>query len=222
MTYVAKDEAKAVTQTDILRELVKVIDGGLKCVSLETLDQTFEAPRNRIATRVSLLTGQGYVRSYTMGCYVPTAAGRKLIANGGEVKPGPRQGIQHKPRETDTHTLRARLWRAMILLQRATVSELVQRAATAEDANPIEACRRYISHLCRAEYLVKLPRRKKGTSPTSNGEVVYWLKQSNGRLPPRVRKKRGEAGMYDPNNDSWRPFVSTQATPKAQKRGVAA
>lgn len=211
MTYVAKDSDMALTQTDVLRHLVKVIEGGKSFVSLDELDAEITAPRNRIATRVGGLMGQGLARSHGVGQYIPTAKGKQLIADGGEVKSGPRKGVRHKPRATDTNSQRARLWRAIITLKRFTVSEIVVRAAQPQDKNPMDSARRYVNHLNRAEYLVELPRRQKDGKSTSNGEKVFWLKESFGRLPPRVRKaKDGTPGMFDPNNEAYRPFTVTE------------
>ncbi|MBL4870063.1 MAG: hypothetical protein JKX72_03815 [Robiginitomaculum sp.] len=220
MTFTVQPDGHSLSQTDVLRELIKVVDGGKACARLDELDQTFDVPRNRIATRISGLMGRGLARSSRMGCYAPTASGRALIASGGSVKSGPKKGFKRTPRAIPKKTLQARLWRSILVLKRATVSEIVQRAAVENDANPIPSCRRYVANLARAGYLIKLPRRKKGGAPTSNGEIIYWLVESHGRLPPRVRAKNGERGMYDPNTASWRPFKESQPTPKAE--GAAA
>lgn len=202
-------ETQNISQTEVLRKIVahdaSTSIGATRDGICETLGKT-EGCINRA---IGNLIYRGLIRSAAHSTFEATAAGRKLIAEGGEVKCGPPPGKQQAPRQSKPDSLRVRLWRAVITLKRFTVSELVQAAARPTDKNAIDTARRYLSYLRRAGYLVELPRRQKIGKSTSNGEKVFWLKESFGREAPRVRKgKDGVPGMYDPNDRTYRPFVS--------------
>lgn len=200
-----------VTQTDVLRELVRYGRDAHDGMTIAVLCEHFDNTNSLMGRKLANLIYGKLVRSVSMGVYVATAKGVKLIDEGGEVKSGPKPGRVQQPRKTNADSLRARLWRAMLTMQRFTISDIVQRASNETDGDAATSARRFLSYLVRADYVVALPRRRKDGKRSSNGEKIFWLRESFGRLPPRARKKDGIAGMYDPNNDTWRPLKAAGA-----------
>lgn len=200
------------TQTQVLKELVERALEGIPSTTRDHLCETFDRSPSVVARALGNLIYRKLVRTSSVGAYIPTAIGKRLILQGGTVNSGPRPGKQQSPRKCGKDdSQRARLWRAIITVKRFTVSDIVQRAARDTDANPVPAARRYVNYLVNAGYLVELPRRSPTGAYPKQGEKIFWLRESAGRLPPRVRKsKAGIPGMYDPNDKSYRPFESAK------------
>lgn len=167
---------------------------------------------------VSRMVGRLVHRKYagssdTQGRYQITQAGLDFLASGQSIKSGAIKGRQQNPRDAKADSLRSRVWRTIARLRKFSVSQVVQIAAKESDKNPVEATRRYINNLSRAEFIKELPRRHKDamSAPSSNGEKVYWLLESSGRLPPRVRRAPdGTPGMFDPNTNTYHPFAAPE------------
>lgn len=202
----------SLTQTQVLKELVDRAQVGHASTSRDHICEKFDRSTGVVGRALGNLIYRKLVRTGAMGAFIPTAAGKLLIAEGKTVNSGPRPGKQQAPRKCGkADSLRARLWRAIITLKRFTVSDIVQRAARDTDANPAPAARRYVNYLKNAGYLVELPRRSASGAYPKQGEKIFWLKDSAGRLPPRVRKSPdGIPGMFDPNNKTYRPFATTE------------
>ncbi len=202
----------SLTQTQVLKELVRRVHAGEKTSTKSELCETFDRSTGVVGRALGNLIYRKLARSVSMSSYVPTAAGMRLIAAGKTVNSGPRPGKQQAPRKCGKEdSLRARLWRAIITLKKFTVSDVIQRAARDTDANPAPAARRYVNYLVNAGYLVELPRRSNSGAYPKQGEKIFWLKDSAGRLPPRVRKSPdGIPGMFDPNDKTYRPFPTSE------------
>jgi len=202
----------SLTQTQVLKELVERAQVGHASTSRDHICEKFDRSAGVVGRALGNLIYRKLVRTGAMGAFIPTAAGKLLIAEGKTVNSGPVPGKWQGPSKSGkADTLRARLWRAIITLKRFTVSDIVQRAARDTDATPAPAARRYVNYLKNAGYLVELPRRSATGAYPKQGEKIFWLKESSGRLPPRVRKSRdGVPGMFDPNDRTYRPFKTAE------------
>lgn len=199
------------SQTAVLSEIIRrddaAIVNGTRRATRDSLCDLFGRDTSVMGRAIGMLIFDKLARSSTGNSYAPTAKGRKLIQEGGEVKSGPKPGRRQAVRKTKTDTLQARAWRAILVKKRFTVSEIVAVAAKETDKDPIGSIRRYVNHLSRAGFLTELPRRQPTKTYKKQGEKIFWLRAQHGRLPPRVRKdKDGTPGMFDPNERSYHPF----------------
>ncbi len=203
----------SLTQTQVLTSLVQRCDNGDVKTSRGELCEEFDRSTSVVGRALGNLIFRKLVRTITMGEFTPTAAGKKLIADGGTVNSGPRPGKIQGPRNSKEDSLRARLWRGIITLKRFTISDLVARAARDTDKNAAPAARRYINYLKNAGFLIELPHRSRSGAYPKQGEKIFWLKDApSGRKPPRVKKSQdGQPGMFDPNNRTYHPFAKTES-----------
>jgi len=207
-------EENQLSQTELLKVLVEIHAEEKKGSSSSDLAARLGKAVGTINRTLGNLVFRKLVRTASRGVFEPTAAGRKMIADGETVKSGPRPGKSQSPRSAKPDTFRVRIWRAITTKKKFTISEIVQLAANSTDKNPIDTARRYVNDLRRADYLVELPRRQKTGKSTSNGEKVFWLRiDCPGRIPPRVRKSPdGIPGMFDQNDKTYRPFDVERAS----------
>lgn len=130
------------------------------------------------------------------GVYLITDAGSAALADGKEVKPGPKGPTGPKVRRG---TLRERLWRAIRKERKGTIGNflsLVLQDGEDED-KATENAQKYICILCQAGYMQRLPGKQQGTALCSNGFTRYILVVNNGPLAPVVRRVQRQ--LYDPN-----------------------
>jgi len=206
------------TQMDVLTELVKASkDEALHCLTLDDLAERINSPRRVIVKRMQALMYNKFAQSVRVGCYAATPLGHKRQFEGGEIKSGPKLGSKVNCRAPGRSALRARLWRALRTLRRATVSDLLQVAAKPDETNARDSAWRLLSQLNRAGYVTKLPRRSVPTRDCSNGEVIYFLLNNTGPLPPMetTDKETGMRGLKDRNTSEFIPYTETQARPVA-------
>lgn len=205
------------TQMQVLNELVQAADGNNHCLTLDELAERIQHPRRTIVKRMQALMQNGFAKSVRVGCYAATPQGHKRHMDGGEIVSGPK-GKMDKTRSAKRQSLRARLWRALRTLQRATVSDLLQVAAQPEEvAKGVDSAHRLLSQLTRAGYARKLPRRSNPTRDYSNGEVIYFLLKNTGPLSPMesTDKATGERGLKDRNTKDFTPYGEAQDRPTA-------
>lgn len=211
------------TQMQVLGELIEASDKGLHCLTLDDLAERISSPRKVIVKRMQALMHNKFAKSVRVGCYAATPQGHKRHMEGGEIKSGPKTGSKVNHRTASRTSLRARLWKALRTLQRATISELLQVAVSPEDGASVrDSAYRLLSQLTRAGYVRKLPKRSKPTRDCSNGEVIYFLLNNTGPLPPMetTEKVTGLRGLKDRNSKEFVPYADAQERPPAV-RGAA-
>jgi hypothetical protein len=207
------------TQMTLLNELIVAADGGVHCLTLDDLAERITHPRKTIVKRMQALMSNGFAKSVRVGCYAATPKGHKRHMEGGEIKSGPKTAISY--REPNRASLRARLWKALRTLKRGTVSDLIQVAAKPEEVPTArDSAHRFLSQLTRAGYARKLPRRSNPTRDCSNGEVIYFLINDTGVLPPMetTDKETGARGLKDRNTKAFTPYAAPQKRPPAVGR----
>ncbi|MEC5293321.1 hypothetical protein VSX64_20960 [Aurantimonas sp. C2-6-R+9] len=139
------------------------------------------------AGAASMLVLRGYAERSIDGAFSATAEGIAFQASGGKLRSGPVRGRGQMNVSHDT--LRQRAWTAMRLHVRFTIDDLVTLAARSDDKQPRAALERYLSALCQAQYVVRLPKRTAGTAPTSNGARVYRLLRNSGERAPTISRE---------------------------------
>lgn len=188
-------------ETGIQTAVFNAIRPGI-CLTLDQLAEALPDHRRRpLINATRRLIERGWVERVERGCYQLTAAGGDAQAAGLEIKSGPRGGFERKT--PVRNSLNTRLWRAMRLKGKFTIPALLELAAK-DEKNPYQGAARFVRLLEKAGYLLRLPRREKGTAPTSPGYIRYTLVRDTGDLPPMLR--RGNKAIFDPNTGeevSW-------------------
>lgn len=188
--------------------------------TLQLLDRSASA--QEIATATSLDIDQVWKSCETLvknklitrperGVYRITEAGKAAITHGKGCMPGPKAPTGPVSRRRNTFT--QRLWNALRIEQKGTIGGFVSMILQEDEDEQaaMTAAQKYICALCRANYMVRLPGRSRGTAVTSNGYVRYLLVVNSGPKAPMVR--RIEKSIFDPNVDQVVPFTEGSHEP---------
>ena len=180
-------------------DVLKQLGASKQCVTLDELDGALgEHARRAIIMALGKLKSHGFAKNERIGCYLVTDRGRQFIENGNAIKSGPNGPLKGQRRRI-SKTLTARLWKALRSERKGTTKDLVSLARTEKDGNPDAAATKCMNIWFRSGFITKLKKRRPGTSPTSNGFVVWYLIRDNGPNPPFL--KHGTKHVHDGNND---------------------
>lgn len=168
------------------------------CMTLDEVAAATGLPPERITRLVTALNRNGLISMAQRGCYRRTPAGDAAIAAGTLPKSGPR-GPRGVP-NTSQGGLAERLWRALRMLRRATLPELLEIADPRECRYDDHAAR-YLRQLKAAGVTGVSNRKVAGTALTSNGFKQHILLRDLGPKAPiwRQREKR----LWDPNSSRY-------------------
>lgn len=181
--------------TDLLTALADA-DGPLAVAALAAVTGR-EA--HAVSRALCAMANQDMVERLAIGHYRITADGRLALDHGGQ-RPGPKR--DHAGACTPrSGTVRERIWAALRLRGKATLTELAILAGRGPDA--YENCKRYLKALERSGYIARLPRRR-GHQMNVRGVVLI---DDTGPLAPIVQQAKGRC--YDRNRDEPRPFAPT-------------
>ncbi|KAA6405779.1 hypothetical protein [Candidatus Tokpelaia sp.] len=157
-------------------------------LSLDALAEHLPIGRKYIAKAASKLILRGFLSREDKGGFSLTAPGSAFLDKGEMLKSGPKGTIGRPKIYADTQ--RQRIWRAIRLIRRFTVSDLAILACTGEEATPYDNIQAYIRKLAGSGYLTELPQRQAGQAETSNGFKIYRLIKDTGPRAPVWSKGR--------------------------------
>jgi hypothetical protein len=166
-----------------------------KSITLGELARKTALARETLDGALTVLSRRGFVSHVGLARYQRTAAAERFLSMGEEVRPGPAAGGERPPHDSDVKgrdTLRARSWRALRQLKKATVPELLELAARGgEGKHPHADISRYLGVLERFGIVRRLPRRVPGVKTGSNGFQQWLLLRDLGpRSPLWLGRKR--------------------------------
>jgi len=179
------------------------------CITTEGLVRWTDLSKRAIGKAVGGLMLRGYLQREERGCFTLTDAGKASLLAGEMLTSGPKgthSGKANKPRRIST--LRDKAWRALRMLGRASVPDLLERAAMGSEASAANNLQRWLKSLARAGYVAEMARRAPGESLTSNGFKRWILLRNSGPVAPIMRRD----GVFDRNHqrlyqfdapDSW-------------------
>ena len=132
-----------------------------------------------------------------------TAEGLAFLAGGMAITSGP-----NGPRvmETDATSLRTRLWKAIRLAQKASVSDLLELAARGHEGNAALNAKEYLRALEKSGHLMRLSRRAPSEWPVTTGEPL--LPRPEHRAPGPPVQSPPEAGVRPQHWQVLRPFLN--------------
>lgn len=158
-----------------------------------SLSEAAGLTHRQVADSCAILVRRELISRLRPGCYQMTDAGRLALAQGDIFKSGPRSAM---PR-TRTRGLRLKAWRLMRNKQKFSLNDLCQVLCDGSEQAAESNLNKYLRTLHAAGFLTRLPRRERGTAPTSNGQYRYLLVRDSGPLPPVWRQKSNS--VFDPN-----------------------
>lgn len=151
----------------------------------------------QVQTAIKNLSKRGYVTRLGRrgaGRVKATAQGIAFIKDGGVIssgRRGPRLELD------DRSSLRSRLWRALRLIQKGTIAELLELAARGEEGNAHLNAKDYLNALVKTGHVVRMARRGQAEPPAGTTPTRYSLWMDNGPLAPVWNKRQKR--VYDPN-----------------------
>lgn len=164
-----------------------------ECIRMAALAKLTGMSRRRLAKLIATLERRGLATAPKIGCYRRTPRGDKIVATSAPLRSGPTKPSGPRP---SSDGLRARAWRALRMLKKATLAEILEIADAGEQKSPSSNLYRYFGALIRAGVMVKLDRREAGAAMTSNGFVRWSLIRDLGPIAPVMR----HGGVFDPNS----------------------
>jgi len=188
---------------DLQIRLLKEV-GPDQCLTIDVLADAMQTTRHIVSLVATRLITRGYLERAEIGCFRLTGEGKTALAEGRKITSGPigpHTGVRKPNRNS---TLRKRLWNAMRVLGKFTISDLVSNAARGEEKDAYNNARRYVRGLDRAGYFRNL-RGVKGNSLTSNNLKRFALIRNSGPEAPMLRPSKSE--VYDPNTGEAHPWI---------------
>jgi Mn-dependent DtxR family transcriptional regulator len=173
------------------------------CLTISELHSYLSCDRRRVTTAMGRLLARGYIERIELGCYQLTDEGIAFKKSGQQIKSGPARKKTGVRKVGKKGNLRLRAWRAIPVLKRFTIAQVLTVAANGSEKNAYDSVQKFIKQLCHAGYLRELPIRQRGTKLTSNGNKRYSLLKHTGPDAPRAR---GTRKLFDPNTNevhSW-------------------
>ncbi len=178
-------------QTALLHHL------GNTCKTIDMLTQELDMNRRQISDAASALVRKSYVERIEIGCFQLTTEGKEAVARKEVITSGA-NGAHKANRRAEANTLRQRAWNVMRIQRRFTVQDLLTTATSGDEVGAKNNLQRFCRLLCSAGVIRRLPKRQRGSAPTSNGFAQYTLVQDLGHVAPSHRAK--SKALFDHNS----------------------
>lgn len=170
----------------------------LECVREADLVHSTGLTPKQVENSCLKLRKHGLLEKSEQGCHTITEAGSIAIAEGKQIKSGPRKYTAPK---INKNSLRIKIWRAMRIRSKFSIPEIAMLVAQGGEKDITNNIGKYVRALKKAGYLVELAKKDPGSALTSNGHKRYWLlpERDTGMQAPvwRVAAKT----VYDPNTE---------------------
>lgn len=146
---------------------------------------------------IQTLARRGFVERLGEGKVCASKAGLEWLAMGKTITSGPNGP---RPMTTEGTSLRFRLWRAIRLVRKGTIADLLELAERGSEGNAYASAKEYLNALVRSGHLIRMNRR--GERQVNHGETPtrYCITVDSGPLPPQYN--RHQKRVFDPNTGS--------------------
>lgn len=152
---------------------------------------------DQVQTAVKTLIRRGFAKRLGRlgeGRVKATAEGLTFLRAGREITSGPKgPRLSHE----DGSSLRSRVWRALRLLRKASISELLELAERGTEANAHLNTKDYLNALVRTGHVMRMTRRGQAEFPVTTGPTRYCICLDNGPQAPQWNKRKKR--VFDPN-----------------------
>ncbi|MBP9101481.1 MAG: hypothetical protein KBF68_08950 [Nitrosomonas sp.] len=168
------------------------------CICNEKLVEMTGLKPKQVEDATQKLHKNGFIKRVEPGCYRITQAG--IIAL--DAKQSMRSGPKGETLNVKLHknSLRIRVWRAIRIRKSFSIPELEGIVAAGDEKDITSNIGKYLRALESAGYLIRMNKRLRGSSLTSNGFLRWRLDplKDTGPLAPVWRQRKGS--VFDPNN----------------------
>jgi DNA-binding MarR family transcriptional regulator len=148
----------------------------------------------QVRRALEALVRRGYVERLGINQVKATTEGLSLLQNGKDITSGPKGPRMSEAQRT---SLRHRLWKAMRLAKKASVSDLMELAARGSECGATQDAKAYLNVLVRSGHLMRLSRRAHSEWPITTGESRYCLVLDTGPQAPQYNRRQKR--VFDPN-----------------------
>ncbi len=190
----------------ISEQLLKVIGEHApnECITEKRLVNLTGLKEKQVENAMRKLRKHELVVLVAPGCYRLTDAGKEALATEAALRSGPSGSYQavriHK------NSLRMRVWRAIRIRKKFSISEIEPLVATGNEADIVSNIGKYLRALEKAGYLIKMKKREAGSALTSNGHMRWWLPDENNTGPIAPIWRQAKNTLFDPNNGKEVPL----------------
>ncbi len=178
----------------ISQRLLAALGTRLGRMHVRELQKATGLSEDQVQDGLQTLVRRGFVKRLGEGNVKATPDGLEWLSQGRAIKPGP-QGPHVA--ETKGTSLRCRLWRAIRLIKKGTVAELLELAERGTEGNAEANAKEYLNALVRSGHLLRLSRKGERQRPNGTSPTRYGLAADSGPLPPQYN--RHQKRVFDPN-----------------------
>jgi DNA-binding MarR family transcriptional regulator len=170
----------------------------LGAVHVREIRKSIDLTEDQVQSALKTLVRRGYVKRLGQigeGRVKATTEGLAFLEAGKAITSGPKG-----PRvlADDNSSLRSRIWRALRLLHKGTVTEILELAARGCEGNAQSSAKDYLNALVRSGHCMRLSRPGEKTEwPNTVAPTRYCLCLDNGPQAPQWNKRQKR--IYDPN-----------------------
>lgn len=166
-------------------------------VTLDELELISPVNRHETVKIMSRLISRGAVDRLENGVYRLNEKGKSLKSCGQkEIFHSGAQGLFNRNKHPST-TLRARVWRLIQLTPKFTVNEIKSLVSEGNEKAAENNIQKYIRALVKSGHVREMPKRLRGSVPTSNGYKQYLLIKNTGPKAPVLRNDKRQ--VFDQN-----------------------
>ena len=166
------------------------------CISNEKLVKMTGLKPKQVEDATQNLHKNGFIKRVDPGCYRITQAGIIALESQEKMRSGPKSGTAVKIHK---NTLRIRIWRAIRIRKSFSIPELEGIVSTGAEKDVVSNIGKYLRALESAGYLIRLGKKLRGTSLTSNGFLRWRLDPLKDTGPQAPIWRQSKATLFDPN-----------------------
>lgn len=180
--------------TTTSQQVLAVLGQCLGVVRNQEIEEATSLDHEQVKSAIRTLVRRGYAERRGELRVKATTEGLAFLEAGNEITSGP-----NGPRvmETEGTSLRSRIWRAIRLAQKASVSELLELAARGPETNAALNAKEYLRALEKSGHLMRLSRRAPSEWPVTTGESRYVIVLNTGPQAPQFNRRQKR--VFDPN-----------------------
>lgn len=187
-------------------DIVKTLSLSDQPMKLEELARLIDFSKNATTQAICKLIVRGFVDRIEAGTYKITDQGKAFVESGKKLTSGPLRNATGNRAPNIRGSLTQRAWNVMRMGGAFDVPGLVS-AASNGDKKPDNTLQRYLRYLVKADYVILLPTRTRGTRPGSNGFKRYRLIKDTGEIAPTLRLRAKPVELFDQNTQEVVPCV---------------
>lgn len=168
-----------------------------ECITNARLIELTGLKAQQVESSTFLLKQHGFIKTVDQGCYRITQAGITALESETSLRSGPK-GQQDRAR-IFKNTLRSRVWNAIRIRKTFSIPELEGLVSKGDEKAVTSNIGKYLRALETVGYLIRMGKRQRGTSITSNGFARWRLDPLKDTGPNAPVWRQGKSTVFDPN-----------------------